>query len=913
VAPPLSVPAAPPMAPSPPPPPAPPGVPVAPAFAPSRRSAGASAGFLSDFSVPEAPGLGDTPAALAAAAQGYASNGPACNAYMLVYRRVGGGDDDDHEAEDAEGTDWAALAPAELVKEMEQENAAFDAFAAHCAREDALVSLVVHHPAPSSSAAGANAAAGADAKDFLSVRMRVPLDASVTALRLAALQLLRSTHPVLTIEGESDPRAFRLRSFEPHASAVPGARIGAYLPCEDDNEDHAAGVAAIAGQKGKTLREVGLRNGNELFLQKACSSKGSSSGPTVYEFPAVEVPMMLLRFVRFDASRLSSASASSSASPLVQPLDAPLELRVPLAVSVGELKDLLVSDGRLFTPAELGGPIAAERVNFVLCPAMQDEASIREVAKLASSVTPFERMLGGKMEQIVFVELLPASQEQQVQLQQESQPAVVDGAGAPPPPPPPPPSSSAVTALSPLVSWLQLQAHLLPLRFNRLGEVEQELLVEIDDRLPMSALKLRLRQELLLLGTEEQMVDLEKFRMLREAEGIEYKDLSKSIARCNLRDVAGGSVFLSPGAPMRAGDFLFRVFLHDPSLVPARDSPAWAAALAASIDPETGEPTSSPEEQAFVYLGDVTLNESMSFEAVTGTIARTLGSDPRVPPQQLMRLRDRRENDLTSIWYTDRTLKQNCMGASDCYPLVLQRLEAAEVLRSTDLLVCLRQWVPGRLELRAGREFALPKNMKIGELREKVAGIINEELGQRQLPQPTVQGAVTAATAGTDVPASAAAAPAFEPILLGSDVDVVPANAFELRDLAALPALPWHAHSSLAPSSTIGGAPWRLRHGDTVLYKLKGRDQLGSALERADVAARALLANMQFGSSAGGGGSRARGGGGFGGGGPELRIFSLDEIELREQLAIEAQIDAQRKREQEERERTDTLARLNKQ
>jgi len=53
--------------------------------------------------------------------------------------------------------------------------------------------------------------------------------------------------------------------------------------------------------------------------------------------------------------------------------------------------------------------------------------------------------------------------------------------------------------------------------------------------------------------------------------------------------------------------------------------------------------------------------------------------------------------------------------------------------------------------------------------------------------------------------AGAAAAPA--PMLLGSDENVMPVSAFELRDLATLPALPWHAHSSLPPYQQPAARP----------------------------------------------------------------------------------------------------------
>jgi hypothetical protein len=151
-------------------------------------------------------------------------------------------------------------------------------------------------------------------------------------------------------------------------------------------------------------------------------------------------------------------------------------------------------------------------------------------------------------------------------------------------------------------------------------------------------------------------------------------------------------------------------------------------------------------------------------------------------------------------------------------------------------------------------------------------------------------------------------APAPAPILTGSDVDVVVANAFELRDVSLLSGLPWQV--KLAESATLGGAPWRLRHGDTVLYKLKGHDKLGSALQRADVAARALLSNLQFGSTTAGSGTGAGRSMRGGGGGPELRIFSMDEIAVREQLEIEAQIREQVQRERDAQQLADTIVKL---
>jgi hypothetical protein len=514
---------------------------------------------------------------------------------------------------------------------------------------------------------------------------------------------------------------------------------------------------------------------------------------------------------------------------------------------------------------------------------MKDEATIKEVSKLASERTPFERVLGGNHAQPIFVELLDP-------LTAQNSPA----------------------APTPLVAWLQLQAHLLPLQFNRLGSVEQDQLLEIDDRLPLLELKKRLAVLAApdsVVGASQTPVPLDSFRLLREPEGVQYKDLSRSVALCNLRDVGG--VFVESGAPMAAGEFLFRVFLHRPELVPVPGSPAWDAAII--VDPESGEPSNSPEELAFEYLGDVTLRENMSFAEVVSAVAAL----PQAPPAELMRIRDRRENALTNIWYSDRTLKQNCAGAADRYPLVVQRLAAPEQMRSTDLLLSLRHWIPARLELRPVQELALPKNLRIADLRTRVADLINAELGQQLQPLPSAGSADDVATSSAAAAGRinsdgecgpGAVAPAPAPILTGSDVDVVVANAFELRDVSLLSGLPWQV--KLAESATLGGAPWRLRHGDTVLYKLKGHDKLGSALQRADVAARALLSNLQFGSTTAGSGTGAGRSMRGGGGGPELRIFSMDEIAVREQLEIEAQIREQVQRERDAQQLADTIVKL---
>lgn len=74
-------------------------------------------------------------------------------------------------------------------------------------------------------------------------------------------------------------------------------------------------------------------------------------------------------------------------------------------------------------------------------------------------------------------------------------------------------------------------------------------------------------------------------------------------------------------------------------------------------------------------------------------------------------------------------------------------------------------------------------------------------------------------------------------------------------------------------------------------------DKIGANLDSTDLAARARLFNLQYGSSQG---RSSHGLFGSLNGGPELRLFSTDEIDLREQLELEAAIAASQKQMEEE-------------
>ena len=903
IAPPV-IPAAPPAAPAPPPapaapfappasspspplpPPGPPGAPSAPALsfaAPTRAAtaqSGATSMFLSDFAstVPEAPGL-DAPIGGAGGRGG--SSGPTSNAYMLVYRRV---DSEGEEQDQLRAIDWRSIVSPLLLAELDEENAAFDAYAAHIALEDSFVTLTVHYPlqpsdsenAPTTVSGVSSSSAPPASISTMSVTLKLPFAATINELVDASLERLQSEKTNHCDLSGAKPESHRIRQFE--SKAIP-ARIGEYV---------------LDASNAKTLRELMLRNGQELFLQPALPGSG--------EFPAVCVPSIRLKLVRFDSEAMGLANAG-----------APHVVQVPFDISVQALKELLASDASFFPRASASsacsvGAIDPARVNFVLCPKLKDEATIVEISKQSSAATPIERSMQGNLEQAIYVELYPMREKNE---------------GA----------EQAFEPTSLLVPWLQLQGHLLTISFNKLPPLIPEAAaalsaaevpsssvparvgpavaplvhvtpldqhLEIDDRLPLLELKKRIAAHL--SDDPSCPLDLSSFRLLREEHSIELKDLSRSLSMNHLRDL--GSVFVERGRPMDAGEFIFRVFLHDPSKVPAPGSAEWNAAII--IDAETNEPTNSPEELAFVSLGDARLRETMTYAEVTATLAAL----PGAPAPSLIRLRDRLENSLTGIWYSDRTLKQNCPGAFDLYPLVIQPLRAPELFTSHDLLLSLRHWIPGRLELKPSREVVWPKTMKVTQVKERIAEMIMKEIEEMQMQTQQTQQTHKADDAGEAAPASAAAAvpPAASPsapalLLTASDVEVVIAAPHELRDLGLLPGLPWGA--KLSESASLSSSPWRLRHGDTILYKLRAADKLGSAIDRADVASRALLFNLQYGggSSAAGGHVRST----RGGGGPELHILTEAEIIAREEREIaEAWAEIQRK----EKEAADLQATL---
>lgn len=150
-------------------------------------------------------------------------------------------------------------------------------------------------------------------------------------------------------------------------------------------------------------------------------------------------------------------------------------------------------------------------------------------------------------------------------------------------------------------------------------------------------------------------------------------------------------------------------------------------------------------------------------------------------------------------------------GLEDLYSVYVQSLAQPETITPSTVVFYLRRWHPSRFALTQRVEVALDGKSTVTSLKEVIA---RTHLGVK--------------AEHVDETAKA--------------IRVVAPSVFELKDVVNMDALPWH-EPKLRASSTLAGAPWRLRHGDTVVFKTLG-EVPEAALDDTAGAEVATQANM---------------------------------------------------------------------
>ncbi len=178
--------------------------------------------------------------------------------------------------------------------------------------------------------------------------------------------------------------------------------------------------------------------------------------------------------------------------------------------------------------------------------------------------------------------------------------------------------------------------------------------------------------------------------------GQEWKDAGARLTYYGLME--GGQVVLEWGQPLKLGEVLWSVWLHDGSIAPP-------AAVA-------GKKPTLTKDPRFTKLGHVVLSSDTPVPAAKAVIAEAFAGRGGLPGASRMRLRDITKAGtikLSQVYLDTRTLAQNVpKGLADGKVLIVQEApEDGEVFGESDTLLSVRQWCPLTAELKPAVEFVV--------------------------------------------------------------------------------------------------------------------------------------------------------------------------------------------------------------
>lgn len=855
------------------------------------------------------------------------ANSPFCQAYMLVYRRKEPTQPIKSEKSEQASVDsstlsassltnnilplpnestWRQMLPISAQQFIDSENEAFAAYKEEASREDALLSITVHH------------------RDFSPFNLSVSKQISLTALHQLILSGLLNKPPAHAVENAHQVFSTytihntKLRDFD-----VISRRAGNYFTYASEETITEFLSNNINNNNGSST------NLKVIYLQEA---RADGSFP-----PVSKLELSLYLFDPLEEEEVD--------------MNKKISLATPLMATVKDLKQMIFDQCISNAPQYKERNLTLSDLSLVICPDQSLESSIQ----LLSQETTRLSIVLGEINQSIYVQIgenninslkaneeiklvtlfknkahrltvyfnpLDFSDQEAEKLvdpsclfpqKEEASPisAVNTGASATSTNS----SSNSIDSTSSASSAPSSSAHLsdysidaslpstnigtLPACFTSTQILSSEEIatlmstlhsVTIDDREPLSFLKERILSVLQSIHPHLNLT-LDSFRLRRGFQGLEFKDLSKKISSFH-HLMTAPFLFVEKGRPLSKGDYFVRVFLHRPEVLEQLFSESDEEKVKSFIKlDEFGEPESSLEDQQFEYLGDVILNETNTFPQICQTLHEQL-KEKGCPPPELIRLRDRLDTTLTNVYSHEKTLRQNCPGLEDTYPLVIQRLAAPEQITKDHILVNVRFWKPSTLQLFPPKEIPLLKQTTIGELKDWMiqlftkeyvntsGGAENTNSNSNSAPAPA-----PATSADTNTPGAPTATSSTVELARG-DIEIVGCGSHILKDLGLVPTLPWNDARLTNEKLTIIVHPLKLRHGDTVLFRLKNSKQLGSELLEAGHGVRAALHNLQYSAAQ----IKSAALQSLRGGGPELHIFSQEELERREaeelQLAL---------------------------
>lgn len=293
-------------------------------------------------------------------------------------------------------------------------------------------------------------------------------------------------------------------------------------------------------------------------------------------------------------------------------------------------------------------------------------------------------------------------------------------------------------------------------------------------------------------------VPVDQFKIRRAGARVELKDLSKPLVYFGL--LGGGQIGLEKGRPLSPGEFSVKVSLYDEVAADkaaaaeaaraASDAASEAASAVAAADVKApppgdaavggaGDEAAAEEEvvSPFTTLGEIVVTADTVMPDVKAAIASQFAA-AGAPPADLIRIRDRSNNKLTTVYVDTGTFGDNIRRLVDGKEIVVQRTAVPETFTDSHILLQLRQWQPAEYVLGRASERALMKDMTVKEVKEMLAeesGIPSEHIG------------------------------------------LVKPWSWQLKDVDNIPKLKWA--SEPAAVATLGGKALRLRHGDCLLFK----------------------------------------------------------------------------------------------
>lgn len=291
----------------------------------------------------------------------------------------------------------------------------------------------------------------------------------------------------------------------------------------------------------------------------------------------------------------------------------------------------------------------------------------------------------------------------------------------------------------------------------------EPLSVEADARKPLSVLKEKVAEKLLLNAGD--------FKLRNHESGLELKETSKHLSFYGIQN--NSTVVAERGVPLQPHQYIVKVFI--PKEVQQAESTEQKAPPQAS--------------DLFIFASDAVMEEDWDLARIT----KELSSLTNMPPPELMRIREKADMKVRSLFVHGKTLKQNLPGLRDYKEIVVQRTLEPEVLTDQHVLVNLQRWHP--------------KDFKA---------------------DPTVEKAFLGATTMAELR-----------ILLGEafsipseHVRACKPHMWKLKDKDNYPTLDWD-DPRLLLTDTLAGPPWRTKHGDTLVFKDNREAERSIAKEKA--------------------------------------------------------------------------------